>query len=58
MANRKLYDPQEDTETNHRGHRHRTGPLRKLYDPQEDTETDGSAIFTSDNHAAPPHNPR
>ena len=46
MANRKLYDPQEDTETIHRGHRHRTGPLRKLYDPPEDTETDGSAIFT------------
>ena len=36
---RKLYDPQEDTETRAalRGDQH--DPDRKLYDPQEDTET-------------------
>ena len=36
---RKLYDPQEDTETQLLALRLAEGGDRKLYDPQEDTET-------------------
>ena len=43
-AARKLYDPQEDTETLTRSQRVKTPQRRKLYDPQEDTETDRRII--------------
>ncbi len=36
---RKLYDPQEDTETSARVRIMGLTAYRKLYDPQEDTET-------------------
>ncbi len=39
MYYRKLYDPQEDTETAARHERTIAPGCRKLYDPQEDTET-------------------
>ena len=36
---RKLYDPQEDTETVLHAPKFYSDTIRKLYDPQEDTET-------------------
>ena len=39
-STRKLYDPQEDTETKVDYATARIDECRKLYDPQEDTETD------------------
>ena len=41
---RKLYDPQEDTETGG-GTCEYVAPDRKLYDPQEDTETLSIIVF-------------
>ena len=39
FRHRKLYDPQEDTETRPRRAILCRSSARKLYDPQEDTET-------------------